>query len=307
MNVLNITNDIAIAKQRARALKNLNSQVVPLREQVAQKEFVVRQCEIAVNQVATQIADLESFSLESLLQSVLMRKERRLDELKEEFTRLEEQIEAAEKELADFQAQLAQVELQVAGLSGADEDYQSLMNKKCDELLSGEGDSSTELRTLIQTVDATKVLRSTLRNSRQTARRALDRLRTATTVKNRSRMGVRHGLAGGLIVGLAVEAVKRTTAAPVAARASEGLLDLLQSIEKIPIECNDPRDQHLVELTQTLRSHTHQASSKSDPARSPRIVENIHQIMANLDERIETCEAAIKMLTGQREQLLEQS
>ena len=174
------------------------------------------------------------------------------------------------------------------------------------ELLNPMGLSADELRTLMQTLDAAKSMRSQLRNTRQTAKRTLERLRTMATAKSRSRMKLGHAAAGGLVVALAVQVVKRASAAPTTARANEGIRELVAALEKVPSDGDASRDRLLAELTEALRSgavQLEQGSSGGAPAQTS-IVETIHQIIANLEERIETCEAGIEMLNSQRELLL---
>jgi len=310
MSELNHNTNLVAAKQRVQSLQEFNSRLVPLRESVAQKGFIVRQLEAAIDEVASQIADLESFSLENLLQSILMRKEKRRDELKTEFTDLETQQESAENELTGLQSQLAQLEAQIAGLAGADVQYQELLDQRTRELMSSEGDSANELRTLTETLEAAKSLRSRLRSAQQVARTSLDRLQTLSTVTSRSRTNFGRVAAGGLVIALAVDVVKRTANTSTNQRAHVGIRELLTTLERIPSEGDGPRDQHLAELVESLRSGSAQlehASSGAAASLQSGVEQTIHQILANLEERMEACDEGIQMLNQQREQVLENS
>lgn len=308
---MSITADkLAAAKQRLNEFHGLTRELISAREQASHATFSLDQTEACFDNTSVQIRNLESFTVEGLLESFLWRKAGKLAALKDELSRLEKDLASREQELLVRSEALAQLEARIAELDGVDAAYKSAFDNRCAEILSRSGDANRRLTAVNTNLDIAKAQRQKLRTARQVANHLLERVHTLTKSRGRARQRLLPAAAGGILVAAAVNAVHRYGASSSTTRVSEGIDELRRTLAGIPLENGSQRDQLLFRLTDELNGMRDQvgtglSSNAASSHLATMIAEHIHQILPIIEAMNDECEANIRGLDKQRTQLVE--
>ena len=283
-------------------LGRLRASLAPAREHLAAEAHRVQRIENNLADVEARIQELQSFTLQNILDSLMWKKEGKLNALREELSKLEPDCEAGERELLELDASVRRIESEVTVLSNAEEVYKNLCDRKNDQILAAGGESAERLQDVTSRLNAAKSERQTLRKCLHVGRNLIERLQSMSKALGRAKNKMMHGGPLGALGNLAVKAVHKQTADPVVRRAREGLGEFARSLESLKHDPTCERDGELVRLGAVLG----QSQGDLDKENGiPSLMEVIHQAIGLLGTKLDEVEPTVASLEARRIELIE--
>lgn len=292
---------LAKAKEQSDRLGKLKASLAPSRERLSAEAHRVQGIERCLAEVEDQIQSLESFTLQSIIDSLLWRKEGKLNHLREELAKLEPEYRAGENALLELDAAVKEIEAKIASLGNAEETYKTLCDQKCEQILAEGGEAATQLQEIASQLNAAKNERQSLRKSIQIAKSMTDRLRAMGSALGRAKAKkMRYGPLG--VIGyVAVHAIQRQSAGPAVQRAREGLQEFARSLEALSVVSGCERDEELMRLATIL---AHSNADLNGVMLSP-LIDVIHQALGLVQSKLDEVEPMVTSLEARRIELIE--
>jgi len=293
---------LAEAKEQLARLAQLKASLAPARERLTEEAHRVQGIEHYLAEVERGIQSLESFTLQNVIDSLMWRKEGKLNHLREELARLSPAVEIGDRTLVELDATVKKIEAEVAELSIAGETYRVMCDRKSEQLTADGGEAAVQLEDLSERFKAAKNERRSLRKSLQLAKNLTDRLRAMGSALGQAKTKkMRYGPLG--VIGyVAVNAIQRQSAEPVVRRAREGLQEFASSIEALNVVSNCERDGELVRLA-TVLAHSN-ADLDGGGTLSP-LIDVIHQALGLVQSKLDEVEPTVASLEAQRIEIIE--
>ncbi len=295
---------LAEARERLDRLSQLRASLAPAREQLATEAHRVRQIENCLDEVEEKIKTLESFSFQSLLDSLLWKKEGKLNYLREELARLEPACETGERTLLELDAAVKEMEAEIAALSDAEKTYKDLCDQKCEQILSDHSESAVELEGISAQLNGLKSERQALRKCLQLGKNLIERILSRNKALGRVENKMMHGGPLGVLGAVAVNAVHRKTAAPVINRAREGLGEFAHCLETLPMAADSERDRELVRMASVLAQSG--ADLNGNETQSV-LIDLIHQAQGLVQSKLDEVEPIVASLEVDRTAIIERA
>jgi division protein CdvB (Snf7/Vps24/ESCRT-III family) len=293
---------LAEAKEQLARLAQLKASLAPAREHLTEEAHRVQGIENRLAEVENQIQSLESFSLQSVMDSLMCRKEGKRNHLREELARLSPKVEAGERTLLELDSAVKEIEAEIASLSNTEETYKTICDQKSEQILADGGEPAKQLEESATQLTVATNKRQSLHKCFQVAKNLVDRLRTMGSAWGRANTKkMRYGPLG--VIGyVAVNAIQRQSAGPAVRRAREGLQEFAHSIEALNIVSGCARDEELVRLG-TVLAHSN-ADLDGGGTLSP-LIDVIHQAIGLVQNKLEELEPTVASLETQRLELIE--
>ena len=293
---------LAEAKEQLDRLGKLKASLAPAREQFTDEAHRVQRIEDCLAAVEGQIQSLESFTLQSVIDSLLWRKEGKLKHLREELDRMSPEMETGDQTLLELDTGVKEIEAEIASLNNAEEAYKALCDQKCEQILADGGEAAKQLEESAAQLNVAKNKRQSLRKCLQVAKNLVDRLRTMGSALGRANTKkMRYGPLG--VIGyVAVNAIQRQGAGPAVRRAREGLQEFARSIEALNVVSGCERDGELVRLA-TVLAHSN-ADLDGGVMLSP-LIDVIHQALGLVQSKLDEVEPTVASLEAQQIELIE--
>lgn len=285
------------AKGQLDRLGQLRASLAPARERLTAEAHRVHQVENCLAAVESQIQSLESFTLESLIDSLLWRKQGKLNGLREELSKLQPEHATGEQTLLELVAAVKGIEENIAELGNAEETYKSLCDQKLEAILSEEGETAAELKELSARLNVVKNERQALRKCLQIGKSLIERIQTKTKAVGRAANKMMHGGPLGALGSAAVNALHHKTVEPIIRRAREGLEEFARCLGSLEIDAKSERDGELVRLGALLGESTGELDTESGA--SP-LFDLIHQAIGLVQSKLDEVEPTIAALEAQR-------
>ncbi len=299
---------IAQAKERLRRLGQLRASLAPACERLTEEARRVQRIEDCLAEVECQIQSLESFTLQSLLDSLLWKKEGKLNHLREELARLGTEYETGGRNLLELDAAVKEIEAEIAELSNAEAAYKALCDQKYTQILAEGGEAAKQLEELATQLNAAKNKRQSLRKCLQVAKNLIDRLRTMGSALGRANTKkMRYGPLG--VIGyVAVNVVQRQSAGPAVHRVCDGVEELCRCIAALPLRKECARDVELARLAASIDAFRGELSGSKlerDSGFISLIMEQIHLATCLLEALLDEVEPTVGSLEARRTELIE--
>jgi len=298
-----INTQLAEAREKIRRLANLKASLIPARERLTDQAHVVKGIEECLESVEDEIQSLESRTLKGLINSLLSKKEARLDQLREEAGDLAPQVEIGEQMLLDMEAGVKEIEAEMASLSNAEESYKELCEKKGEQILSECGQAAIQLQEIAEMLKAAKNERQSLRKSLQIAKSLMDRVRSMSKAVGRTRSKALQSVGLGAIGNAVATVVHRQGPEGAVRRAEDGVSQLAGCIESLNLQHGCERDAELGRVA-VLLSHSNGDLSAANTASSP-IRDLISKAMDLLQSKLDEAETEVMSLETRRIKLIE--
>jgi chromosome segregation ATPase len=292
---------LADTKEKLDRLKRLKASLIPAQERLTAEAHHVQGIENCLAEVEDQIQSLESFSLQSVMDSIMWRKEGKLNHLREELARLSPEVETGERTLLELDSAVKEIEAEIASLGNAEETYKTICDQKCVQILANGGEPAAQLQDLSSQLNAAKHERQSLRKSMQIAKNLIERLRSMTKAVGRAKGKMIHGGIGA-IASAAVNTVHLKGADGSIRRAREGLQEFARSIEALNVVSGCERDEELVRLG-TVLAHSN-ADLGGGGTLSP-LIDVIHQALGLVQTKLDEVEPTVASLEAQRVEIVE--
>jgi hypothetical protein len=299
---------IAGAKERLHRLGELRASLAPTCERLTQEARRVQRIDDCLAEVECQIQVLESFTLQSLLDSLLWKKEGKLNHLRDELARLRPEYETGERNLLELDAAVEATEAEIADLSNAEDIYKALCDQKYTQILAEGGEAAKQLEELATQRNAAKNKRQSLRKCLQVAKNLIDRLRTMGSALGRANTKkMRYGPLG--VIGyVAVNAIQRQSAGPAVQRVCDGVEELCRCIAALPLRKECARDVELARLAASIdafRGELAGSKLERDSGFISLIMEQINLATCLLEAVLDEVEPIVTSLEAERLQLIE--
>ena len=291
--------------------RQLNQALLQARECLGQERYKHSQVEAALEQAQTEIDALESLTLQSLLDSVLGRKERRLTEFRDEASDLEQQYEQAEETISSVSQAIASLEDELAKLEDADRVLQTLLDQKQELMLERHDEPAQHLSRLAAELGETEAQRHRLEGTIQTGEHLLERLHTLTNTSGRTRIKMFRPRAIGLVGTIAVNAIVRKGSDSAVGRVREGLKQFGREIRQLSLRDDSELDREILRLAGVVEALPADLKSKwaglvgCDPSASRPILDHVHAALGHLKHKQDQYTSAIASLDQQRQALIE--
>ena len=290
------------AKEQLDRLAILKASLAPSREQLTAEAHRVQGIEICLAEVEEQIQSLKSFTLQSVIDSLLWRKEGKLNHLREELGRLEPEYQAGESALLELDAGVRELETEITSLGRVEETYKALCDQKCEQILTDGGEPAAQLQEIDSQLGVAKNERQALRKAVHIAKSLNGRLLSMSKATGRATSKMIHGGGIGAIASATINTVHEKGAEGSVRRAQEGLQELGRSIEALHVAPGCERDEELVRLAAVL------ANSNTDlhgnTTLSP-LIDVIHQALGLVQSKLDEVEPTVATLEAQRIELIE--
>ena len=299
---------LAEAKEQLDRLGKLKASLAPAREQFTDEAHRVQRIEDCLAAVEGQIQSLESFTLQSVIDSLLWRKEGKLKHLREELDRMSPEMETGDQTLLELDVGVKEIEAEIASLNNAEEAYKALCDQKCEQILADGGEAAKQLEESAAQLNVAKNKRQSLRKCLQVAKNLIDRLRTMGSALGRANTKkMRYGPLG-LIGYVAVNAIQRQSAGPAVQRVCDGVEELCRCIAALPLRKECARDVELARLAALIdacRGELSGSKLERDSGFIPLIMEQIHLATCLLEAILDEVEPIVTSLEVRRLQLIE--
>ena len=118
------------AKNRVAGRRQLKRELPPAQERLGSEVFQLRRLELCLEQATRRLHSLESLTLESLIDGLFGRKERKLAERREELARVQTAYDECADVVRGARAEVELLKSQVEELAGAEGAYQSICEEK---------------------------------------------------------------------------------------------------------------------------------------------------------------------------------
>jgi hypothetical protein len=294
---------IAQAKAHMSRLEQLRASLAPARERLTAETHRVQGIENCMAEVELDIQSLESFTLQSLLDSLLWRKEGKLSHLREQLAELTPQYQSGESAVLELDAAVRQIEGEINGLGRAEEMYKNLCDEKHDRIMTAGGVTAEELEETSAQINAGKNERQALRKCLHVAKSLVERLQSKSRALGRAKGKRMHHGAVGALAAVAVNAVHRKAADPVVRRAREGLAEFARCIANLTVTPESERDGELVRIGAVLGQSTGELNVESSAASG--LLDLIHQAIGLVQSKLDEVEPSLAALEARRLQLIE--
>lgn len=289
------------AKEQLDRLGNLKASLAPSRERLNVEAHRVQGIENCLAEVEEQIRSLESFSLQGVIDSLLWRKEGKLNHLREELAKLEPECRSGESALLELDTGVREIETEITSLGRAEETYKALCDQKHDQILADGGEAATRLQEIASQLGVAKNERQLLRKSIHIAKSLNERLLSMSKASGRAASKMIHGGGIGALASAAINTVHHKAAGGSLDRAREGLQEFSRSIEALGMVSGCERDGELVRLAAVL-ANSH-ADLHGSTTLSP-LIDVIHQALGLVQTKLDEVEPTVASLEAQRVELI---
>jgi chromosome segregation ATPase len=298
--------ELAETKDRLNRLGELKASLAPARERLTEEAHRVQRMEDCLAEVEGQIQAMQSFTLQSLIDSLLWRKEGKLNHLREELARLQPEFEVGEQTLRALDTEVKAIETEAAGLSDAEGRFKALCERKREQILAEGSEAAKALEQLASHLGAAKNERQALRKAAQLAKSLVERVRTMSKAQHRAQNKKMYGGGGG-ILGSAVNALNNTIQQEGAdvhvRRLREGLEEISCSILGLAAQDGCERDAELARVA-TLIAQAGATLNSFGGATAP-LLDLICQAQGLLQTKVDEVEPTITSLEARRIELIE--
>ena len=299
---------LAEAKEQLDRLGKLKASLAPAREQFTDEAHRVQRIEDCLAAVEGQIQSLGSFTLQSVIDSLLWRKEGKLKHLREELDRMSPEMETGDQTLLELDTGVKEIEAEIASLNNAEEAYKALCDQKCEQILADGGEAAKQLEESAAQLNVAKNKRQSLRKCLQVAKNLVDRLRTMGSAWGRANTKkMRYGPLG--VIGyVAVNAIQRQSAGPAVQRVCDGVEELCRCMAALPARKECERDVELARLAASIDAFRGELSGSKlerDSGFISLIMEQIHLATCLLEAMLDEVEPTVTSLEARRTELIE--
>jgi len=290
------------AKGQLDRLGELKAALAPSRERLTAEAHRVQRIETCLAEVEGQIQSLESFTLQSVIDSLLWRKEGKLNHLREELAKLEPEYQAGKNALLELDASVRAIEAEITSLGRAEETYKALCDQKHDQILGNGGEAATKLQEIASQLCVAKNERQALRKSIHIAKNLLERLLSMSKAAGRATSKMIHHGGIGALATAAINTVHQKGADGSVRRAREGLQEFARSLESLNVAPGCERDGELVRLAAVLANSNTDLNGST--TLSP-LIDAIHQALGLVETKLDEVEPTVTSLEAQRIELIE--
>lgn len=250
-----LNTQIEQASQRLAHWQELKGSLPQAQERLSQEAYRLRLVENELDGTRQDIEALETLTLESLIDAIMGRKERKLSDRRHEFSELQAKLDEGERTLLDLERRVRDIEEQVNALSDADEAYESLCKEKEQCILAADGDVAIQLRAIDAELDASNAKRRALESSVQVAKNLLERLHNMNNAVGRTRSKLLLGGSTGLVGMMAMSAVSRRGISGSVQRVAEGLGELSARIGELDLDRDCETDLEILRLASVTEGY----------------------------------------------------
>ncbi len=289
------------AKQRLDQWRRLKTSLPQAQERLSEEAYRLRRVDNYLHEVKQQVDALESLTLESLVDGLLGRKERKLGERRDELTELQRQYDEGEETLIALEHEVCEIKEEVARLGGSETAYKSLCDEKRELILAAGDERADHLMELAAELDAVKAERHAVRTAIQIGKNLLERLHTMTNSLGRARNRLLYGGPLGLVGYVAFNAVTRHGTDTQVGRARDGLAEFNRCIDQLN-HGNSETDREIVRLGTALMDFHRELSGNRkgkltcDMSVTLPILEHVQNTVSHLRGKLEHLDPQIAAL-----------
>jgi chromosome segregation ATPase len=243
---------IAEARQQLGDRERIKQTLAATRERLGRKNYDLNVLEACLASIEADVKAFESITLASLWDSMLGRRDVKLNEKREEAASMHQEFEQCAADVSTMGQQVKEMEEQLTALADIDRTFQSLCEQKQQEILERGDEQAEQLRGLVDELIACRAERQRVEKAIQIGKHVHERLSSMTSAMGRARNKTVHAGAAGALVSAAVTAVLRAPAGGSVDRAVKGLEEFGNAVGELS-HADNHRDTELIRLSTTVR------------------------------------------------------
>ena len=299
------------AKDRVARWRQLKRQLPPAQKHVGSEDFQLRRLELCLEQATRRLHSLESLTLESLMDGLFGRRERKLADHREELAR----VQTVHEECADVvrvaQEQVELLESQIDELAGAEGIYQAICQKKERHALDRNDHRALELEDVLAEFEVARDTRRGLAKACQIGKHLLGRLDTMANALGRARSKLGGTGPVGRSGARAVNAISRQGSEGATGRVRDGLEEFARAIDGLEPGGDDHVDCDLRRLSTVMTEFRGELSGHwvgkiyCNMGVTLPIIEQVQAALGYLEHKLEHSEAQVERIERRRRELIE--
>lgn len=238
---------IAEVKHHLEANQELKKQLPKAKEAFAGQRQRLLVIEQGLAAAEKEIQALESFSLQSLIESFRGRKAEMLAIRQEEQDAYGKEYDECAEALEPLQARVEEIEQQLTETTDVEKEYQSLCEQKEQQLVAGEGEQSERLQRVLEFREHAKKERRVFDKAIETGEHLVERLHNLTNTLGRARTKMVGGRRPGIIKAIARQGTNVSTD-----RVREGMEAFRNQLRELDLCGHSELDEELQRLVAEL-------------------------------------------------------
>jgi len=296
------------ARERLAQRESLTERVPKLRDAVGQCEYRLRFLEVSLEHALREIEQLSSTSIGGLIDSLLGRREKKLNERKAEAQEIQAQFVECIDALKTMTDEFEQAGTMLEKLQDAEDDYRRLLDEKRHSAAdNGDGVALQLAETELQLENAKEIRRRT-QKAVEIAEAVRQRVQTMTKALGRAKTGMTFGRPASALLNLAA----RHGASHSMKNAEGGMNDLHRAVLAIDLNPDVEIDAELLRVAADLDAartglveDSHGRFFCVMGMASP-LLDRIQEALGLLRMKLDLIEPEYKQLDQERQRLIEE-
>ncbi len=248
----NLDAQLTEARQQLADREQIRQSLAATRERLGKKNYDLTVLEACLASIDADVKAFESITLSSLWDSMLGRRDSKLNEKREEAVSLHQEFEQCAADVSTMAQQVKEMEEQLSTLAEIDRTFQSLCEQKQQRIFDRGDEQSGSLRALVDDLNAFKAERQRVEKALQIGKHVQERLRSMSSAVDRARhKGVGPGGVGALVATAVTVAMQRPAGGSVD-RAVQGLEEFSHAVAELS-HADNHRDTELIRLSTAVR------------------------------------------------------
>lgn len=296
--------------ERITRKKELQASLPEAREIFGRENYHLMMLVAALEQAQSEIDALESLTLQSLLDSVMGRKDKKLAQWQKDVDAVQAEFEECTDRLKEIQGGIESIENELAGMGKVEDEFQRVLGLMQVQIMDDGGETGLRLRNLLGEQDQTE---SRLRNLTKTidlGEIVVERLQSMTGSLGRGTSKHVGYLLGGLLIGSAISALGSTRAKGAVDWVGAALDEFGENLNRLEFDPHTERGVELSRLSALITVSSRELSQqwrrglRCDMTVTQSFLENVSSMLGHLKSMCEEQDEQRHELEEQRRALV---